>query len=254
MSFDRTGRVVFVGGAETLLGAERGLRRHGVRVDRIPAFRYVATPRERVRREVARFGPYDVLLLTSKESVHVMADAGALYRSPRPAGYRRIVTGGPATARALADEGIHGSWSPRHGVGTAVARHLGHGPPLRIVYPRSDRAGPGLARELRRQGHEVLDLVAYRVRPVAPATRQMRTRLLRADRILVTSPSALSYLRHILDPSSFRLLRRQGGLVVLGEKSARAARGHGFRGVRVAPGVSDQTVQEVLLMELSDAH
>lgn len=253
MSVARTGRIVLVGGAETLLGAERGLVRRGVRVDRLPVFRYAPTAQDRLREAVERFGRYDVLLLTSKEAVRVMVDLGAIPFSPGRSGRREIVAAGPATSRALAAEGIRASWSPRGGVRGAIARRLEDRRPLRVVYPRSDRAGPALARRLRGQGHAVLDLVAYRVVPVARASRSLKHRLARADRVVVTSPSALAYLRRTLDAASFRSLRGRRILVVLGEKSARSARGHGFRDVKVTSGVSDAAVRNFLLRELDRA-
>ncbi len=254
MSHPRTSRIVFVGGAETLLGVERGLARHGVRVDRIPAFRYAPTAHDRLRKTLRRFGAYDVVLLTSKEAARVMVDLGAIPRSQGRAAHPKMVVGGPATARALSVAGIRATWSPKQGVGRAIAGRLRHRPPLRIVYPRSDRAGPGLAATLRRQGHTVLDLVAYRVLPVGPVSRSARWNLARADRLVVTSPSALSYLRRALDTRSFRALQRRRTLVVLGEKSARSARGHGFRDVRVAPSLSDASFRDFLLAELDHAH
>ncbi len=244
-------RVAIIGSPETLLGAERGLRRSGIRVDRIPVFRYVPTPRAPLRRSLAKFGPYDVLLLTSKESVRVMAGLGVLRARGRVRYDPEIFVAGPATARALAAFGRIVTWRAAGGLGRAAAEPLAHRPPLRVVYPRSDRAGPSLARRLRRHGHTVLDLVAYRVAPVVRPTRPMAERLRRARCVLVTSPSALSYLRRSLGPSAFGELRRRAGLVVLGTTSARAARGHGFRGVRIVPEVSGTAVRDFLLAEMA---
>jgi uroporphyrinogen-III synthase len=99
----------------------------------------------------------------------------------------------------------------------------------------------------------VLDLVTYRTRPNRLGRRTIPSGLAEADRVVVTSPSALSSLCRALDARTFRRLRYRRNLVVLGERSARAARGHGFGGVRVVPGVSDSEVGTFLLAELAHA-
>lgn len=243
-------RVLIVGGSETLLGAERRLRQRGLRVDRLPVLRYEPVPQERVRDAIARFGRYDVLLLTSREAVRVMDQAGALPRSSPGRSRTRILCGGPATARAVKEAGLRSAWTARSGVGGAVAASLSGSPPLRIVYPRSDRAGSGVRQMLERDGHRVLDLVAYRVRSRPEPGRSLARRVARADRILVTSPSALSFLRASLPRPGFERLRRCGAVVVLGLRSARSARGHGIRGVRVSPGVTDAAVASFLRRDL----
>ena len=249
----RTGRVVFVGGPTTLRGAERSLARRGIRVDRVVALEGAPVDPVRLRGSLARFGAYDVLLVTSKEAVRAMAATGAFRRVSRGARSREVVAGGPSTARALASRGIRAHWTAADGVGAAVARRFARARPLRIVYARSDRAGPGLAQALRREGHTVLDLVAYRLVPGPRLSRPAQDKLLRADRVLTTSPSALSYLARALRPESFVRLRRRRTIVVLGPKSARSARGHGFRQVRIVPDVTDRAVGEFLGAELTDA-
>lgn len=227
------------------------MRRRGVRVDRLPALRYEPIARERIRDAIGRFGPYDVLLLTSREAVRVMSAAGVLPTRGARRSPVRVVCGGPATARALAEVGVRGRWSPPGGVGGAVVESLKASAPLRIVYPRSDRAGNGLGRRLTGDGHHVLDLVAYRVRSRIGRDPSLASRVARSDRVLVTSPSAISFLRAALGPPGFRRLRRSGRVVVLGERSARSARGHGIRGVRVVPGITDSEVQSFLTKELA---
>ncbi len=239
-------RVVLVGGPETLLGAERGLRDHGVRVDRVPVLRYVPIPSHRLQRQLDRFGPYDLLLLTSPAAVRAMARARALPPVRSPHRTPSVLAGGPATARAARVAGLSVRWRTAEGVGRAVIRPLRSGGPRRIVYPRSNRAGPELAARLRGQGHTVLDLVAYRVLPVSRLNREAQLHLLGADRLVATSPSALSSLRRAIAPRTFRQLRDRRNLVVLGERSARAARGHGFAGVRTLANVRDEAVVRAL--------
>ena len=248
------GRIALVGGAETLLGAERALARRGIRVDRILAFQYDPVARNRLRQSLARFGPYDLLFLTSQEAVRVMAGAGLLPRTPGTRNAPRVVAAGPQTARALRASGVPARWLASAGAGRSAAARFAARPPLRIVYPRSDRAGPSVAQELARAGHTVLDLVAYHVRPIRRPGRATAERVRLADRVLVTSPSALASLRQSLGSVEFDRLRRRGVLVVLGATSARAARGHGFRAVRVVPSIREAAVARFLEQEVtSDA-
>ncbi len=152
--------VLLAGGPETLLGAERALARSGIRVDRVLAFRYEPVDHGRLRRAMARFGRYDLLLFTSKEAVRVMGDAGLLPPRAGPRTAPKVVAGGPGTSRALRATGVRAGWRPDEGTGRAAADRIRASPPRRIVYARSDRAGPSLARTLQRRGHAVLDLVA----------------------------------------------------------------------------------------------
>jgi uroporphyrinogen-III synthase len=113
--------------------------------------------------------------------------------------------------------------------------------PRRIVYPRSDQAGSALGRRLRGQGHEVLDLIAYRTGPPLNPARH-RPRFAGPCTIIVTSPSAVSNLRRELSPLGFQKLRSTAYALVLGVRTARAMRGHGFRDVHVLAG--DNTASE----------
>lgn len=134
-----------------------------------------------------------------------------------------------------------------------MVKALGKGPSRRILYLRSDAAGPRLARALRRNGHRVLDVVVYRLTAPSALTARDRHRLASADLLVVTSPSGLSTLRRRLSRSEFVRLTRSSRLVVLGERSRRAAAGHGFRQTSVAPTSTAQRFTRHLLRELRDA-
>lgn len=245
-------RVVLVAAETTFPGLAVRLRRHGVRLRRVLPFQAVPSFSPSARRRLLAFGPWDTLLVTSRATVDqflVRPDVGPLLRdAPRP----ETLSVGPATTAALRRAGWAPRWSAGGAGATALARRLGRGRKRRILYPRSARAGPGLARRLRTQGHRVLDLVVYRLAPSPPWTPEEVQAVRRADRIVVTSPSALSGLRRGVGSREFSGLRRRGVLVVLGERSARAARGHGFRAVRVAPTLAEQGFTRFLLRELTD--
>jgi uroporphyrinogen-III synthase len=128
------------------------------------------------------------------------------------------------------------------------------GEPLRtIVYFRSDRAGPRLARRLRDLGHGVLDLVVYRLEVPPAIGPRDRRRLLQSQLIVATSPSSLAALKSRLDRKAFDHVRRHVAVVVLGELSRRAATKLGFRRVRVAPSTATQPFTRCLLQELGNA-
>ena len=135
----------------------------------------------------------------------------------------------------------------------AVARAIGRTPKRRVLYFRSDLAGPGLARRLRSQGHRVVDLVVYRLTSPAPLTSRDRQGLSRVDLLVVTSSSGLSDLRRRLGRSTLSHLAGGTPLVVLGNRSRRVARELGFRRISVAPSTTAQRFTRHLLRELRHA-
>jgi uroporphyrinogen-III synthase len=160
---------------------------------------------------------------------------------------------GPGTARALRLIGVRRVRLPRVVGASGMDSAIGSKPRRSILYFRSDRAGPLLAQELRKLGHQVYDVVVYRLEGAPELGRQGRRDLLRADLVVASSPSSLSALRRGLDPSAFDKLRRDTRLVVLGERSRRAALGHGFHRVFVAPSATAQRFTRYLLRELRNA-
>jgi uroporphyrinogen-III synthase len=196
-----------------------------------------------------RAGAVDTLLITSPATARLFLADPVVDSGLRSAGVE-VRAVGPATAEALRRIGWRPSWVGRLGGGEAMVRALAEGRRRRILYPRSSRAGPALSRRLRADGHTVVDPVVYRLRATPVVARAEETALLRADRVLVSSPSALAALRRGLPPRTFDALRRRPGLLVLGSRSGRAARGHGFRQVRTAPTVAGQGFTDFLLREL----
>jgi uroporphyrinogen-III synthase len=160
---------------------------------------------------------------------------------------------GPGTAKALRALGVRRIQRPKVLGASGMPATIGSKPSRTIVHFRSDRAGPLLARQLRELGHRVSDVVVYRIGSAPGLSPQARRALLRADLVVATSPSSLSALRRALASSAFVDLRRNKPLLVLGERSRRSARGHGFRRVRVAPSATAQRFTRYLLKELRDA-
>jgi len=244
--------VVVLSAPGTLEGIDPLLRRAGVRLVRHASLESrPVNPTTWLERLQRRPEP-DTVVVTSRTAV----EAGVRYwrRSlgPFPASLEFWAVG-PGTAEALRRAGVRRVHRPRTVGAMAVVKALGRTPPRRVVYFRSDLAGPRLARALRDRGHRVIDLVVYRLEtPPALATRA-RDGLRTADLLVVTSPSGLSNLRRRLDPVTFSRLARNTPLVVLGERSRRAARGHGFRHTSVAPSTTAQRFTLHLLRELRHA-
>ncbi len=165
-------------------------------------------------------------------SLLVTTRAGARRRS------REAAVGGLRIAPAAA--------SGRLGA-AAILAALAGAPPRSILYARSDRAGPGLARRLARDGHRVLDLVAYRVVPGPPLGRPARERLLRSGVVIALSPSSVAGVRRRLDRASFAALAGGRRWIAPGERTLRAIRGHGIRGARRARAASVEALCEAVV-------
>jgi uroporphyrinogen-III synthase len=243
--------VVIFAGSATLSGVDRALRNSGIRVLRLRSLETrPVDPGIWLRRLSAFRGP-DTALVTSRTAV--LAGVVPWLRAEVRRRSIEFWAVGPGTTAALRAAGLRRIRHPRTLGALGVARALGREGPRRIVYFRSAAAGTRLARELRAQGHEVADLVVYRLDRPAPLGLRACRAVSRADLLVVTSPSGLSELRRQLDRRTFRQLARARPLLVLGERSRRAARGHGFRHISVAPSTTAQRFTRHLLRELDHA-
>jgi uroporphyrinogen-III synthase len=244
--------VVIVSAPGTLEGVDPLLRRAGVRPVRlVSALPRAVDPADWLG-ELVRAPMPDTVVVSSRAAVE--AGLGPWRRAQGPFGASlEFWAVGPGTARALRRAGVRRVRRPRTVSARGLASSLRRRRPRRVVYFRSDAAGSQLARTLRGQGHRVLDLVVYRLEPPRRLTARARRDLSRADLLVVTSPSGLSALRGRLDRSTFSHLARKVPLVVLGERSRRAARGHGFRRSSVAPSTTAQRFTRHLLRELRNA-
>lgn len=246
----RPPRILLAASDRALSDVEAALGRT-VELRRWVTVRWRPVPARRLRRRLAGVRAVDGVILTSPAVVEsflvpVLPDVW-------PYEWRRLRywASGPATARALRRRG-----GPRATIGSpegaeGIARALARVPPLRLLYPRSDRAGPALARRLRRAGHRVIEVIAYRHEPVGRASDRARRWAERADLIVVTSPSAWDGLCRALGPSGIRTLRRSARFVALGSTTARRLRADGLRRLAVAPGSSAQRFTPFLLGRLA---
>jgi uroporphyrinogen-III synthase len=216
----------------------------GVVVRRVASTVFVPRPRREWLATLSPSRADDVLLVTSRRGV----DYGLLpylrSRSPTAAVCWAV---GPRTATAARSKtGLAVRFPHRPGSPGLVAA-LGSTPPRRILYFRSDLAGPGLARTLRRRGHRVREVVVYRGRPAEALRPADRRFLRRANCWVVSSPSALRHLRARLGPRSWILHLASTPVAVLGERTARRARALGFRRVvELRPGRPQRFTRRLL--------
>ena len=244
--------IAVLSSAGTLAGVDPILARAGVRVLRVPAVASTPVPWQRWRARLDRSPSVDVVLVTSRRGV---ADGVVPWLQHTPAATRAVQfwAGGPATARALRAAGVRRVRRPSSVGSASLGQSFATTPARTILYFRSDRAGPALARSLRQNGHRVLDLVVYRLRPPPGLAARACAALAAAPLWVATSPSSLKALRGALGSRRFADLARRTSLVVLGERTREAARRHGFGRVSVVPPTTAQRFARRLLSELRDA-
>jgi uroporphyrinogen-III synthase len=244
--------IVLLSAPGTLQGVDRPLRRAGVRLVRLVAVEPRAVDPGRWLGRLEKAPRPDTVVVTSASAVTFGVGPWGRASGPFPASLEFWAVG-PRTAKEVRAAGVRRAHRPRRTGAAAVAASLARVPPRRVVYFRSDLAGPQLARTLRTQGHRVLDLTVYRIETPPRLTDRDRDQLSRADLLIATSPSSLSSLRRRLDAPTFLRLARTTHLVVLGQRTQRAARGHGFRHTSVVPAATAQRFTRHLLRELRNA-
>lgn len=243
---------LWVVSSEGTLGAlDRPLARRGVKVRRLVTLRFEDANPKALRARVLQWGRYDTLIVTSPRAVSAFVRP-VLVAGKGPPPHLETWAVGPATARALHALGFRSVRRPAADGSRAIAARFAGGRTRSILYPRSDRAGSELGRRLRRQGHRVLDPVAYRTIGVIPSASAMNSLSRPRTVVLATSPSALSSLRAAFSPRAFIRWRRTARLIALGQRTARSARGHGFREVISAPELSVEGLTALLVREARD--
>lgn len=241
--------IVLVSARGTLPEVDLWLRRAGVRLVRIPMIApQPIDPREWLQTLPEEPGP-DTVVATSRVAVEVGVRPWKRAMDLRGRSIEFWAVG-PGTADAFRRAGVHRIRRPPAVGASALASALSRGPRRTILYLRSDRAGPGLARDLRRQGHRVLDRVVYRLGPTPRLTPREKELVSRAVLLVVTSPSGLHELQQRLGRPAFFQLAERSHLVVLGDRSRKAAVQSGFRYVSVAPSTTAQRFTQHLLQEL----
>lgn len=246
-----SGRVTLLAGSSTLTGVERRLRSRGVVVRRISLIDQVPV------HGAPSLPPPDP---TARRNLVVVTSTAAieLYLRRHRSSLRRWTVEstawgvGPSTVAHLRELGFSRARAAGTAGEAALLRSLGDVEGTFVFHPRSNLAGPGLARELRRRGARVVDRVVYRIQTRGPLSVRSVQGLLRCSALVVGSPSSLQALHRAVPSRSFRAIARTLPCVVLGPRTARAARALGFRRVLVAPDLGEKAFTAFLVARLSD--
>jgi uroporphyrinogen-III synthase len=217
----RRPRVLLVASEDALTEFEKRLRRHA-KIRRAITVRTRPVAAGTLRRRLARLALIDGVILTSPAAVSAFV-IPVLARI-RPEDWRRLRywVSGPTTADRLRQIGGPTAVVARPEGAEGIVRSLTNEPPRRLIYPRSDRAGTLLAKRLRRHGHRVRELVAYRHLSPRRGGVSQRQWAASANFVIVTSPSAFAGLRRSVGATALRQLRSQAEWFAVGRSTARA--------------------------------
>lgn len=241
--------VVLFSAPGSLEGIDPLLKDAGVRLVRIVSVRPRPVPPGHWLNELRRQPTPDTIVVSSRNAVP--AGVGPWRRSVgrAPSGFEWWAVG-PGTALALRAQGIRRVHRPRSVGSTGLVSALRRRNPRTVLYLRSRQAGPALARRLRHEGHQVLDVVVYRAEPPKALSGRSRRAIAAANLLVVTSPSGVKALRRGVGAAAYARLRVGARLVVLGEPSRRAARRAGLQAITVAPSTTAQRFTRHVLREL----
>jgi uroporphyrinogen-III synthase len=197
---------------------------------------------------------YDWLAVTSANAVRAVMDRADAIGVPRDAlRERRLAAVGPATSDALASALRPPDVVPRVHTAAALAAEMPDVHGGRVLFPRGDLAGHGLADGLRHRGASVDDVIVYRTVP-GPGIETIVAGL-RDDAIgvlLFASPSAVRFVAGALTRTRGESPHLHPArwpswpvVVCIGPVTADAAREQGFH--------PEAVVESATLAELIDA-
>lgn len=192
-------------------------------------------------------GAFDWLAITSATTVEVMTAWKASVASGT-----RVAAVGETTAASLAAAGYHVDLIPTsdnsaRGLLATWEAATGRIVPLKVLLLHSQIAKPILAEGLRRIGHDVSAVVAYRTVGVAvPETVLDDVGAGRMDAILVTSGSVAEQVRN-----QFGTVPEQTIVAAIGPHTARDARMSGLRVDVVAEERSAQSLIQAVVTALA---
>ena len=151
----------------------------------------------------------------------------ALEKSITDFSHTKIAAIGPATARALQENGIEPDFIPDEYVAKAITAGIGDVSGQHILLPRADIARKTLVEELARRGAIPHDITAFRTLPYQPNPQEIQALEQGIDIATFTSSSTLQYFLKILGAHAFEILK---GFVLacIGPITAQTARDHGL--------------------------
>ena len=188
---------------------------------------------------IAHLSDYDWLIFTSVNGVRAFAERlAATGHAWAERGLARVAAIGPATAQALADEGVTVDLTPDEYIAEGILEGLGLVAGQRMLLARADIARRSLAEGLRLRGADVDEVAAYRTvtQPVAPAIIQRILLDERVDAITFTSSSTVRGLLDGLAAAGYdpREALRGVALAAIGPITAATLRDNGLEPTLIA--------------------
>lgn len=196
-----------------------------------------------------RLERYDRVIVTSANGARAcLARARALGIDLSRVRRVRWAAVGPATAAVLHEAGVPVTAVPSRYLTEAIVREIGDVAGARVLLPRTDAAGPALARSLRARGAEVDEVTAYRTVLAPPRSRARLRRLMAArhvDTVIFTSASTVRGLMRLLGEETVAL--REMTIACIGPVTAAAVVEEGFHPAVVATEHTAEGLVDALL-------
>jgi uroporphyrinogen III methyltransferase/synthase len=184
----------------------------------------------------ARTGTFNWIIFSSAVAVDAFIDR--LLKSPldlRALGGVKLCAVGPATAERLARHGLKVDLTPAEYRAEAVTHAISQTADvrgLRILLPHADIGREVIAEELRKQGAEITEVVAYRTVATEPEREPDVYHMLlerRLDVVTFTSPSAVRSFVSALGREPAADLLQTTVVAAIGPVTAKAAAQHGIQ-------------------------
>ncbi|MCI2429860.1 uroporphyrinogen-III synthase [Candidatus Acetothermia bacterium] len=186
-----------------------------------------------VDREIEQLERYNWVIFTSANGVRFFLERlRQLGYPPQRLQRAKIAAVGPATARALTQQGLSVDVVPaRRYLAESIAEELGDLQGQQILLPQADIARQDLKRLLRDKGARVLEVVAYRTLRANLQPKQVRQIFQKGLEIVTfTSASAVQALAVLVE----RALLQKVTIACIGPVTARAVEAAGWQAQIIA--------------------
>lgn len=181
-----------------------------------------------VEEAVAGVSGYDWAVFTSPRAAALFVKrAGG--RAGEREGWPKVAAVGPKTRAVLESAGIRVDFVPGRYLTSALGEGLPKGAGRKVLLFRSDIGQKSLVRLLEKRGFEVVDIAAYRTRPIEGEVAQEETAGARL--VVFASPSEVNGLQTRLGPVRFGGVASRATAVCIGPVTAEAAITAGFKSV-----------------------
>jgi len=235
-------RVLVLRPRDQAAGVMKRIRERGAEAILWPAIEIVSPANPEPMRDLVRnLGDYDLVVLTSENSVEKLFQAIAAENlDARAFGRAKVAAVGTATMATLGRHGLRADIVPEdfHGEGLAEAilthpfmtQRLTSGTPVRVAFPRALVAREVLPEKLQAAGCEVNLVVAYETKKAGPDKHAELVKLFEDKRVDVVLLSASSTADVLADALGSRLPELLEGVLVasIGEVTTKTAHKRGI--------------------------